>query len=84
MILSNFLSRQKHDDSNPHEIIPVLFNMQNLLLARYYNIDEDSSEGLVQTHSQVKSSEIKLPPVHGIGVLCSIRCERVNIPSWYK
>ena len=27
MILSDFLSRQKHDDSNPHEIIPILFNM---------------------------------------------------------
>ena len=23
MILSDFLSRQKHDNSNPHEIIPV-------------------------------------------------------------
>ena len=28
MILSNFSSRQKHDDSNPHEIIPFSFNMQ--------------------------------------------------------
>ena len=27
MILSDFLSRQKHDDSNPHEIIHILFNM---------------------------------------------------------
>ena len=27
MILSDFLSRQKHDDSNPHEIIPISFNM---------------------------------------------------------
>ena len=23
MTLSDFLSRQKHDDSNPHEIIPI-------------------------------------------------------------
>ena len=28
MILSNFLSRQKHDESNPHETIPILLNMQ--------------------------------------------------------
>ena len=28
MILSNFLSRQKHNDSNPHEIIPISFNVQ--------------------------------------------------------
>ena len=31
MILSDFLSRQVHDDSNPHEIIPISFNMQNIL-----------------------------------------------------
>ena len=56
MILNNFLSRQKHDDSNPHEIIPISFTMQNLLHARYYNIDEDrSGRYLVQTQSQVKS-----------------------------
>ena len=27
MILSDFLSRQKHDDSNQHEIIPISFNI---------------------------------------------------------
>ena len=27
MILSDFLSRQTHDDSNPHEIISILFNI---------------------------------------------------------
>ena len=26
MVLSDFLSRQKNDDSNPHEIIPISFN----------------------------------------------------------
>ena len=31
MILSDFLSRQKHDDSNPHEIIPISFTMHNVL-----------------------------------------------------
>ena len=40
MIFSDFLSRQKHDDSNPHEIIPISFNMQNVLHSRYYNIGE--------------------------------------------
>ena len=38
MIPSDFLSRQKQDDSNPHEIIPIWFNMQNLLQTRYYKI----------------------------------------------
>ena len=27
MILNDFLSRQKHDDSDPHDIIPISFNM---------------------------------------------------------
>ena len=31
MILSNFLSRQKHDDSNPYQIIPISFNMYSTL-----------------------------------------------------
>ena len=42
--------------------------MQNLLQARYFNIDGNSSERyLVQTQSQAKSSGLKLPEVHGIG-----------------
>ena len=68
MILSDFLSRQKHDDSNLHEIIPISFNMQGLLQAIYCNISEGNSERyLVQTQSQAKSSGIKLPEVHSIG-----------------
>ena len=35
MVLSDFLSRQKHDDSNPHEIIPISFNMYNALYEMY-------------------------------------------------
>ena len=31
MVLSDFLSRQKVDDSNPHEIIPISFNMREVL-----------------------------------------------------
>ena len=38
MILSDFLSRQKHDDSDPHDIIPISFNMHNVLQENYYNI----------------------------------------------
>ena len=37
IILSDFLSRQNHDNSNPHEIIPIMFNMHNLLHEKYYN-----------------------------------------------
>ena len=35
MILSDFLSRQRHDDSNQHVIIPISFNMHNILHKRY-------------------------------------------------
>ena len=38
MILSDFLSRHSHDDSNLCEIIPISFNMHNLLHEKYYNI----------------------------------------------
>ena len=44
MILSDFLSRKKHDDSNPHEIIPISFNMQRILQTRYYNLGGNISE----------------------------------------
>ena len=38
MILSDFLLRKKHDDSNLHEIIPISFNMHGVLHDRFYNI----------------------------------------------
>ena len=39
MILSDFLSRQMHDISNPHEIIPISFNMYKTLYETYYRIE---------------------------------------------
>ena len=38
MILSDFLSRQKHDNSDLHDIIPMSFNMHNVLQENYCNI----------------------------------------------
>ena len=40
MVLSDFLSRQKNDNSNPHEIIPISFNMYKILNDNYYNIEK--------------------------------------------
>ena len=51
MILNDFLSTQTHDDSDPHGIIPISFNMYNMLYKRYYKI-ELKERYLVQTHSQ--------------------------------
>ena len=62
MVLSDFLSWQNNDDSNPHEIIPISFNMHKVLQEDYDNIDSY----LVQSKSQTRSSGIKLPEVHGI------------------
>ena len=65
MILSDFLSRQRHDNSDPHDIIPISFNMHNVLNKNYYNLGM-TDRYLVQTQSQTKSSGIKLPEVYGI------------------
>ena len=61
MVLSDFLSIQ-NNNSNPHEIIPISFNMLKVLQENYYIIDSY----LVQTRSQARSSGTKLPEVHGM------------------
>ena len=65
MILSDFLSRQGTDKSDPHEIIPISFDMKAILNDEYYNVEEEECKYLVQTHSQTKDSGIKIPEVHG-------------------
>ena len=59
MIPSDLYSRQRQDNSNPHEIIPLLFNMQNTLQSRYYNTGE-RKQGvfLVQTRSHFTKSTL--------------------------
>ena len=62
MILSDFLSRQRMDVSNQHEIIPISFDMQTILRDRYLNVgQEKDSRYLIQTWSQAKASGVKLP-----------------------
>ena len=63
MILNNILSRQRHDDSNPHGII-TSFNMYKSLYKTYYSIEREEWY-LVQTRSQTKLRGIALPEVHG-------------------
>ena len=53
MILSDFLSRQIEDDSDPHEIIPISFNIREILQDIYYNIISDTY--MVQTRAQAKA-----------------------------
>ena len=47
MILSDFLSRQTHDTSDPREIIPISFNMYKALYETYYR-DDPTDRYLVQ------------------------------------
>ena len=49
MVLSDFLSRQIGDDSDPHEIIPISFNIREILKENCQNIVEDMY--MVQTGS---------------------------------
>ena len=65
MILSDFLSRQETDKSDPYEIIPISFDIKAILKDRYYNVEEEEGKYLVQTCSQTKDSGIKVPEVHG-------------------
>ena len=60
MVLSDFLSRQKTDTSNPHEIFPISFNLRQILHENYYRLREMTEptntrmdKFLVQTRSQV-------------------------------
>ena len=53
MVLGAFLSRQKTNDSNPHEIIPISFSMREVLHENYYSLGNMTEEDkyLVQTRS---------------------------------
>ena len=70
MVLSDFLSRQKTDDSNPHELIPILFSFKGQVSDHFYHIDNEviiprKDTYLVQTRLQVRSSGIRLLEIHG-------------------
>ena len=70
IVLSNFLSRQQTDDSNPHELIPISFSLRVQVSDYFYHIDTEinlprKDKYLVQTRSQVRSSGIRLPEIHG-------------------
>ena len=65
MILSDFLLRQNVLDSNPHEIIPIPFNLRTVLQDKYYNLEGETEKYMTQTRSQKKASGVQLPEVHG-------------------
>ena len=73
MVLSDFPSRQKTDNSNPHEIIPISFTLKSLSHECFYWFNSMTETGetetnkyLTQTRSQAQSSGIKVPEIHGV------------------
>ena len=54
IILSDLMSRQKHDKNNPHEVIPLSLNMQEVLHSKHYNIHEiiNRNNNYFKTRSQ--------------------------------
>ena len=67
MILSDFLSQQKNDDSNPSELIPISFNAYGVLEEnRKFDTCKNVGKFLIQTCSQAKTGSTKIPEVHGV------------------
>ena len=71
MVLRDFLSRQRSDDINPHEIIPISFSLRSILHKSYHKlnnmtelIDFGADKYMIQTRAQAKSKGTKLPEVH--------------------
>ena len=71
MIHSDFLSRQGNDDSDPSEIIPISFNVYNILeenrnLGNLGMCEKNKEKILIQMCSQAKMSGTTLPEEMGL------------------
>ena len=78
MILSDFLSKQIEEDSNPHEIIHISFNIREILQENYHNIIKDTY--MVQTRSQTKA-QTNTPAVQSTKpVMQKATCKIARIP----
>ena len=68
MILSDFLSWQRNDNSDASEIIPISFNAYNSLEEKRNLGIRKKNKGkfLIQMHSQAKMSGTTLPEVHWV------------------
>ena len=78
MILSDFLSRQIEDDSNLHEIIPISFNIWEILQESYHNMVTDTYK--VQMRAQAKAQANAPTVVNAQPVAQKTTPEIVKIP----
>ena len=76
MVLSDFLSRQQGDNSDPHQIIPISFNMKEVLKRNYQNIVKNTF--MVQTRAQTKSRGVKTPAVQGATKSSNTRMKEIK------
>ena len=60
VIPSDFLSRHIEDDSNPHEIIPISFNIRDILQENYHHLTADTYN--VEMREQVRA-QVNAPTV---------------------
>ena len=60
-----FFWKKKVDNSNPHEIIQISFNLRTVLQDKYYNLKEEKERYMIQTRLQTKANCMQLPEVHG-------------------
>ena len=87
MVLSDFLSRQKTDNSNPHEIISISFTLKSLSCEHFYQFNNmtrisetERNKYLIQTRSQTKSSGIKVLEICGVnkGINLHVKPEKTK------
>ena len=69
MVLSDFLSTQPGDNGDTHQIIPISFNIREILKRNYQDVVKDTF--MVQTRSQAKSRGAKAPTVQGTTTISS-------------
>ena len=70
MVLSDFLSRQHGDNSNPHEIIPSSFKMGKILKKNYQNYTDDKFLVTIRSHSRAQNRNL---PCNGMRPLDKIK-----------
>ena len=61
MILSDFLSRQIEDDSNLHEIIPISFNIWEILQDNYHQLTTETYNMQMRTQTKAQADTPSMP-----------------------
>ena len=61
MILSDFLSRQIEDDSIPHEIISISFNIWEILQDNYHQLTTDTYNVQTRAHAKAQANTPTVP-----------------------